>query len=119
MSYPAAVLPWSRKLRCRYVSTFALLLATCSDVGTARSHVFRITKSLGWIPAKADRETAFHHLNNRVTPKLKYALHSLLVKHGRGCPNCSASGSVDDRHKFEGPCPIKVRIGSLSFRNVR
>lgn len=82
------------------------------------SHVFRITKSLGWIPAKADRETAFRHLNVRITKELKYALHSLLVKHGRGCENCSATGKTDARQAFEGNCPIKVRAASVLSPSV-
>ena len=30
------------------------------------AHVFRITKALGWVPMKADRETSFQHLDVRV-----------------------------------------------------
>jgi endonuclease III len=37
-----------------------------------RSHIFRITRSLGWIPAEATRETAHSHLNARIPARLRY-----------------------------------------------
>ncbi len=30
------------------------------------THVWRISKSLGWVPAKASRDAAYEHLNIRV-----------------------------------------------------
>lgn len=42
-------------------------------------HVFRITKALSWVPAKADRETAFQHLDVRIPGEYKYAVRRLLA----------------------------------------
>ena len=38
---------------------------------TADTHVFRLTRALGWIPAKANREQAFLHLDTRIPPAFK------------------------------------------------
>ena len=35
------------------------------------THVWRITKSLGWVPAKATRDEAYEHLNARIPDELK------------------------------------------------
>lgn len=47
------------------------------------THVFRITKSIGWVPMKADREKAYLHLNKRIPNELKFDLNCLLVTHGK------------------------------------
>ena len=35
------------------------------------THVWRISKSLGWVPAKATRDTTYEHLNVRVPPDVR------------------------------------------------
>lgn len=59
---------------------------------------------LRWVPAFSTRETAFQHLDVLIPDELKYGLHSLLVRHGRGCEKCAANGvtSMD----FVDRCPI-------------
>ena len=37
------------------------------------THVWRIAKALGWVPAKATREQAYLHLNARVPDAIKCA----------------------------------------------
>ena len=37
------------------------------------THVWRIAKALGWVPAKATREQAYLHLNARVPDAIKSA----------------------------------------------
>ena len=91
------------------------------------SHVFRITKALGWTPAKANRETAFQHLDVRIPDENKYPvsrvllktgswadisskLHALLVRHGRSCRLCSANGNITDPEVDSSKCPIKSII---------
>lgn len=54
------------------------------------THVWRISKYLSWIPAKASREDAYHHLDTRIPNDLKYSLHCLLIRHGRTCKHCKA-----------------------------
>ncbi|KAN0066284.1 hypothetical protein ACQY0O_000378 [Thecaphora frezii] len=56
------------------------------------THVFRLCKALGWVPEKANRDQTYYHLHERVPGHLKYALHVLLIKHGKTCDNCSAKG---------------------------
>jgi endonuclease III len=57
------------------------------------THIFRICKWLGWLPRDGRRVTevtAFSHLEVRIPDQLKYALHQLLIRHGKGCPRCRA-----------------------------
>ena len=54
------------------------------------THVFRISKLLGWVPKEADREKAQAHLETKVPPEDKYALHILMVTHGKVCGECKA-----------------------------
>ncbi|KAJ7543810.1 hypothetical protein O6H91_09G053100 [Diphasiastrum complanatum] len=68
------------------------------------THVYRITKMLGWIPESADREKAYLHLNDRIPNEMKFDLHYLLVTHGRSCPNCSKG--KQSKGKADGPCPL-------------
>mmetsp|Transcript_6298 Transcript_6298/g.18067 ORF Transcript_6298/g.18067 Transcript_6298/m.18067 type:complete len:395 (-) Transcript_6298:94-1278(-) len=68
------------------------------------THVWRITKSLGWVPPKASREQTYEHLNLRVPDDVKYTLHVLLVRHGKQCPRCAKGGRP--RFPSDGPCPL-------------
>lgn len=67
--------------------------------------------SLNWIPSAATRDTAFFHLDTMIPAHLKYPLHSLLVRHGRGCFKCSANG-VTSMDTFDGACPIRDLVGA-------
>ncbi|XP_020587575.1 putative DNA glycosylase At3g47830 isoform X2 [Phalaenopsis equestris] len=58
------------------------------------THVFRITKSIGWVPMKADREKAYLHLNKRIPNELKFDLNCLLVSHGKICHRCAVPWPV-------------------------
>jgi endonuclease-3 len=51
------------------------------------THVWKLAKALGWVPQSADREGTYAHLNARVPPALKHALHVLLVAHGKAFRN--------------------------------
>lgn len=56
------------------------------------THVFRLSKWLGWVPPDvgADPITTFRHLEVMIPDELKYSLHQLFIKHGKGCPRCRA-----------------------------
>ncbi|KAL6236055.1 hypothetical protein BDW75DRAFT_207963 [Aspergillus navahoensis] len=55
------------------------------------THIFRICKWLGWVPAgRATEITAFSHLEVRIPDHLKYSLHQLFIRHGKSCPRCRA-----------------------------
>lgn len=66
------------------------------------THVFRLTKALGWIPQKATREQAHMHLDARIPEDVKYPLHVLLIREGKRCPNCAANGRPGGRKGQKG-----------------
>ncbi|THH13004.1 hypothetical protein EW146_g7174 [Bondarzewia mesenterica] len=74
--------------------TAACVLLFClgRDSFAVDTHVYRLSRLLGWVPAKADRVQAQMHLDVRVPNELKYALHVLMVQHGRACKGCKANG---------------------------
>jgi len=47
------------------------------------THVWKIALALGWVPKAATRDQTYEHLNAKVPDEIKYALHVLLVKHGK------------------------------------
>ena len=83
------------------------------------THVFRLTRWLGWAPSdqaasgmhkrgetkskQVTRETAYAHLDVRVPDDLKYPLHYLLIRHGKHCGWCSAKAGKDSK---VGTCPL-------------
>lgn len=79
------------------------------------THVFRITKMLGWVPKSADREKAYMHLNHRVPNDVKFDLHCLLVTHGKRCPRCAKGGRL--QKPADGACPlVDLTYGPLCVR---
>lgn len=65
-----------------------LLFCLERDSFAVDTHVYRLTRLLGWVPSKADRVMAQAHLDIRVPDNLKYGLHVLLIYHGRRCSGC-------------------------------
>jgi endonuclease-3 len=47
------------------------------------THIFRVTKRLGWIPPRASREQAHAILESLAPPEIYYPLHLNLIAHGR------------------------------------
>ena len=71
------------------------------------THVFRLSKLLGWIPAKSNRISAQAHLDVRIPGELKYGLHVLMIAHGRRCSGC--------KNRSRGACSLKTyRMGKKS-----
>ncbi|KAF9455668.1 DNA glycosylase, partial [Collybia nuda] len=70
-----------------------LLFCIGRDSFAVDTHVFRLSRMLGWVPDKADRVLAQAHLDLRVPGELKYGLHVLMVQHGRACGGCKKAGS--------------------------
>lgn len=57
------------------------------DIFPVDTHVYRLTRFLGWVPGNATEVTGFFHLDVRIPDEFKYSLHSLLIWHGRSaCP---------------------------------
>ncbi|KAG5642348.1 hypothetical protein DXG03_002972 [Asterophora parasitica] len=71
-----------------------LLFCLGRDSFAVDTHVFRLSKVLGWVPDKTDRVLAQAHLDLRIPGELKYGLHVLMMQHGRTCKGCKKSGSV-------------------------
>lgn len=68
------------------------------------THVFRLSKLLGWVPAKSNRISAQAHLDVRIPGELKYGLHVLMIAHGRRCSGCA--------NRPRGACSLKTyRMG--------
>lgn len=58
------------------------------------THVHRVTKRLGWVPANASADKAHALLKKATPPELRYELHMQLIAHGRTVcvarrPRCS------------------------------
>jgi len=64
------------------------------------THVFRLSKLLGWVPAKSNRISAQAHLDVRIPGELKYGLHVLMIAHGRRCSGC--------KNRSRGACSLKT-----------
>jgi endonuclease-3 len=67
------------------------------------THVERVAKRLGLIPAKASPEQAHHLLEALVDPSDYYTFHMLLIKHGRRL--CSARRPQCNRCPLAPDCP--------------
>jgi endonuclease-3 len=65
-----------------------LLFCLGRDSFAVDTHVYRLSKLLGWVPEKADRVLAQAHLDLRIPNELKYGLHVLMIQHGRSCKGC-------------------------------
>ncbi|KAK3384107.1 HhH-GPD family base excision DNA repair protein [Lasiosphaeria ovina] len=65
------------------------------------THVWRLAGLLGWRPRSASRDATHLHLDAAVPDECKYALHVLLVTHGKRCGECRAGG------KAAGACPLR------------
>ncbi|KAI5288496.1 hypothetical protein KEM54_005169 [Ascosphaera aggregata] len=73
------------------VAACVLLFNLHRPVFAVDTHIFRLSKWLGWVPTEESNEiTTFRHLQARIPNQLKYPLHLLLVTHGRQCMLCKA-----------------------------
>ncbi|CAN6989410.1 hypothetical protein IGI04_002773 [Brassica rapa subsp. trilocularis] len=75
------------------------------------THVFEISKALGWVPKTADRNRTYVHLNHRIPDELKFDLNCLLYTHGKLCSNCkknAAKPKAKAKAKVASPddCPL-------------
>jgi len=73
-----------------------LLFCLGRDSFAVDTHVFRLSKLLGWVPAKTDRILTQAHLDLRVPDELKYGLHVLMIRHGRACAGCKKANSGEN-----------------------
>ena len=73
-----------------------LLFSLARESFAVDTHVFRLSHLLGWVPKKTNRVMAQAHLDVRIPGELKYALHVLMVHHGRKCKGCKGHGAKGD-----------------------
>lgn len=97
--------------------TAACVLAFCldRDAFAVDTHVFRLSKLLGWVPSRSagvDRVRAQAHLELCIPPEIKYGLHCLMVHHGRACSGCGPQG-----RSTNSPCVLKKYL--LTKRGVK
>ena len=129
LSLSAATLTLS--VRCDLMTAASCVLLFCleRDSFAVDTHVYRLSKALGWVPARATRsvrlrlaslsylqprpfltsisahrETTYEHLDVRIPSTLKYPLHVLLIAHGKACTRCAANGKTS--RPSLGPCPL-------------
>ncbi|KAL2321880.1 hypothetical protein Fmac_026259 [Flemingia macrophylla] len=75
------------------------------------THIFEIAKTIGWVPAVADRNKSYLHLNQRIPNELKFDLNCLLYTHGKLCRKCSGKKDVGvTQIKFMNQMSILLKI---------
>lgn len=72
------------------------------------THVLRVTRRLGWVPAKAGATRAHRELEGRVEPEDRFDLHLLLIALGRTV--CRARSPRCGDCPLEDVCP-RVGVG--------
>jgi endonuclease-3 len=87
-----------------------LLFCLGRDSFAVDTHVFRLSKVLGWVPPQADRILTQAHLDLRVPGELKYGLHVLMIQHGRVCRGCKTSASRES-------CVLKTYLKERNLRS--
>ncbi|XP_057421623.1 putative DNA glycosylase At3g47830 [Lotus japonicus] len=71
------------------------------------THIFEIAKTIGWVPAAADRNKTYLHLNQRIPNELMFDLNCLLYTHGKLCSKCSSKRGNQKQQKCnDNPCPL-------------
>jgi endonuclease-3 len=65
------------------------------------THIYRISGLWGWRPEKVTREKAQAHLDARIPNDIKFALHYLLIVHGRECEVCRGNGNPKGRCEYK------------------
>lgn len=71
------------------------------------THIFRITKWLGWFPeGENNNAKAQAHMEVRIPDELKYPLHRLFIRHGQQCPRCIA-GNHPGSNGWDDGCVIE------------
>lgn len=69
--------------------------------------IFEIAKTIGWVPAVADRNKTYLHLNQRIPNELKFDLNCLLYTHGKHCRKCSSKRGNQQQKKIDdNSCPL-------------
>ncbi|KAI4343784.1 hypothetical protein L6164_011093 [Bauhinia variegata] len=71
------------------------------------THIFEIARAMGWVPAAADRNKTYLHLNQRIPDELKFDLNCLLFTHGKLCRRCTSKKGNRQKEKCcHNSCPL-------------
>ncbi|KAK9776288.1 hypothetical protein SCAR479_06900 [Seiridium cardinale] len=93
--------------------TLFSLQRPCFAVDT---HVFRMSKWLGWVPQKTNEDNTFGHLEVRCPDKLKYGLHQLFIRHGKTCHRCNDKSFMGTEVWDQTECPLEHLIDRFTKR---
>lgn len=93
--------------------TLFSLQRPCFAVDT---HVFRMSRWLGWVPQKTNEDNTFSHLEVRCPDKLKYGLHQLFIRHGKTCYRCNDKSFMGTGAWDETKCPLEQLVSRFSKR---
>jgi endonuclease III len=93
--------------------TLFSLQRPCFAVDT---HVFRMSRWLGWVPQKTDEDLTFSHLEVRCPDELKYGLHQLFIRHGKTCHRCNDKSFLGTKDWDEAVCPLESLVDRFTKR---
>jgi endonuclease-3 len=83
------------------------------------THIHRIVRRLGWLPARATAEQAYCALNALVPDRLTYEFHVLLITHGRHLCRAQRPGCLDCPLWLQCAHAAKVRAALRRRERVR
>ncbi|KAK8048703.1 amidophosphoribosyltransferase [Apiospora phragmitis] len=96
--------------------TLFSLQRPCFAVDT---HVFRMSRWLGWVPQKTNEDDTFRHLEVRCPDHLKYGLHQLFIRHGKTCYRCNDKSFKGTDAWNESICPLEHLLDRFSKRQAK
>jgi endonuclease III len=96
--------------------TLFSLQRPCFAVDT---HVYRMSRWLGWVPQKTNEDNTFSHLEVRCPDKLKYGLHQLFIRHGKTCYRCNDKSFLGTEAWNETKCPLEKLVNRFSKRAAK
>ncbi|KAK8089949.1 amidophosphoribosyltransferase [Apiospora hydei] len=96
--------------------TLFSLQRPCFAVDT---HVFRMSRWLGWVPQKTNEDDTFRHLEVRCPDHLKYGLHQLFIRHGKTCYRCNDKSFKGTEAWDESICPLEHLLDRFSKRQAK
>ncbi|XP_022727292.1 putative DNA glycosylase At3g47830 [Durio zibethinus] len=84
------------------------------------THVFEIARAIGWVPAIADRNKTYLHLNQRIPNELKFDLNCLLYTHGKLCRKCTIKGSSHKKLALDDDsCPLRYYFKNSNTNEIK
>ncbi|WYZ39280.1 hypothetical protein EsH8_III_001194 [Colletotrichum jinshuiense] len=103
------------------VKTASCLLLFCLQLPSfaVDTHVWRISRWLGWAPRGAGRDDTYKHCNVRVPDRLKYGLHQLFIEHGSTCYRCRGGTLTGTKEWEAAVCPLEHLLSRFDKRMAK